>query len=227
METVFIKDNSSNITYYLIGIKEISPSKTATLTEYPIPEGGYISDHSYRNPDTLNFSMMSDGYNNMKKSYYIDQYGVTTNLSYESLKELFNTWLNNAIQLDIQTVHGQFKNMVLNSISWRENEHDWSRFTPSLVFKETRIATLYTTKVNTLNVQTGADYSTEESTGETSGTETTSASVVGGTLAGVAMGAGIGAAVGSIIPGIGTAVGAGIGAVAGGIIGFFKNVFGG
>lgn len=225
MNKVYIIDSSSNITYYLAGVKEISPEKSATITEYPVPEGGRISDHSYINPNSLRFQMISDGFDVLKKSYYIDQEGNIVNLSYSALKELFNHWLNNAVQLEIQTVHDNFKNMVLNSVSWREGDGSWSKFVPTLSFKETRIARVYTTTINALNVSAGADYSIEEETGEANGAEVTSQSVVGGTLASAAIGAGIGAAVGSIIPGVGTAVGAVVGGVAGAVVGFFKNIF--
>jgi len=225
MNKVYILDKTTNITYYLVGIKEISPARSSTVTEYPVPEGGFISDHIYRDPDNLNFSMISDGFDALKKSYYMTENGNIVNLSYQALKDLFRDWLNNGTQLEIQTVHALFKNMCLTRVSWRESNDSWSKFTPTLNFKEVRIAQLVTTTMNALNVGYGASYSVEDETGETSGNEITSQSVVGGTLASAAVGAGLGAAIGSIIPGVGTAVGAGVGAAAGAVIGFFKSIF--
>lgn len=225
MNRVYIFDKSTNITYYMVGVKEIDPTKSSSYTEYPIPEGGFISDHVYKDPDVLNFSMISDGFDALKKSYYMTEDGNTVNLSYQALKDLFNKWINEGTQLDIQTVHDLFKNMCLNRVSWREASDSWSKFVPTLSFKEVRIAQVITTNLNALNVTHGASYSVEEETGETSGQEVTSSSVVGGVLADAVVGAGLGAAVGSIIPGVGTAIGAGVGAAAGAVFGFFKSLF--
>lgn len=225
MNKVYILDKDTNITYYLVGVKEISPTKSSVLTEYPVPEGGFISDHIYRNPDNLSLQMISDGFDALKKSYYMTEDGTITNLSYQALKDLFRDWLNNGTQLEIQTVHDQFKNMCLNKVSWIESNNSWSRYEPTLSFKEIRVAKMVTTTLNALNVGVGASYSIEEETGETNGNEITSASVVGGTLAGAATGTGIGAAIGSIIPGIGTGIGAAVGGAVGAIAGFFKSIF--
>lgn len=217
MNKVYIIDKTTNITYYLVGIKEISPNSSTTITEYPVPEGGRISDHSYKNPNSLSIQMISDGFDALKKSYYIDQEGNIVNLSYSALKDLLENWIENAVQLEIQTVHKLFHNMLLNNVSWREGEGSWSKFTPTMAFKEARIAKVYTTTINALNVSTGANYSVEEETGESNGTEMNSQSVVGGVLAGAA----VGALVGGIIPGVGHVAGA----VVGGVIGFFSEIF--
>lgn len=225
MNKFYVLDKSTNITYYLIGIRSVSPQKNVSLTEYPIPEGGFVTDHYYKNSDALNFSMISDGYDVVKKSYYVDLEGNVVSLSYDVFKNLLNGWIENGTRLDIQTVHELFRNMVLTSYDWNENSGSWSKFAPTLQFKEARIAEVYTVPLNALNVSYGADYAAETSTGSDNGTEASSASVVGNTLGAAAVGAGIGAAVGSIIPGVGTAVGAAVGGAVGAVVGFFKSVF--
>jgi len=230
MERVCIIDNSTGTTYYLSGVKEISPVLNSNLTEYPIPDGGYIGDHVYRDPNTINMSIMCDSFNVTNSSYKLNLDGTTSSLTYKELKELLNTWINEGTQLDIQTVHKYFRSMCLIGCNWREGKDAWSQFNPTLSFKELKIAQLVSTSIKALSLSYGADYSIEESTGETNGTEVnaevTSESVVGGTLAGAATGAGLGAVVGSVIPVIGTAAGAVIGGVAGAVIGFFTHIEG-
>lgn len=222
MEKIYIFDKDTNITYYLVGVKSISPQMQATLTEYPTPEGGSIADHLYNDPNSLSLQVISDGYDNIRKSYYVTQDGNVTYLSYEMFKELTTRWITEATLLDIQTLHALFKNMVLISKRWTESSSSWSRFSPSFEFKEARISQIYTTTVSALNVNYGADYTEEESNsnGDDNGIETkeiTAAGVIGSTASGVA----IGAAIGSIIPGVGTAIGAAVG----GVVGFFKSIF--
>lgn len=218
MNRVYLLDKDTNITYYLVGVKTISPNMGATLTEYPVPEGTFITDYSYKNSDSLSLSAISDGFDVIRKSYYVDIDGKTQNLTYEMFKDLLNTWIKEATRFDIQTVHGLFRSMVLIGVNWSEGKDSWSMFSPTLEFKEARIAQITTTDIKALNVSYGADYTKEESTtGEDNGTEVTSSSVIGSTLGLAAVGAGIG----SIFGPVGTAVGA----VGGAVIGFFKSIF--
>lgn len=225
MNKFYVLDKDTNITYYLVGIKSASPGKTATLTEYPIPEGGFITDHSYKNADTLNFSIISDGFDAVRKSYSVDLQGNVESLTYDKLKSLLNNWLTNATKLDVQTSHELFRNMVLTGYDWTESKDSWTKFAPQLQFKEARIAETYVVSLNTLGVTYGADYSLEQDTGTDNGNEITSASVVGETLGAAAVGAGIGAIVGSIIPGVGTGIGAAVGGAVGAVVGFFNSIF--
>lgn len=224
MNKFYVLDRETNITYYLVGIRSASPSKTSTLTEYPIPEGGFITDHSYKNASTLNFSIMSDGYDAVKKSYAVDLDGNVEALTYDSFKSLLNNWLTNAVRLDVQTSHELFKNMILTGYDWTDGKDSWTKFAPQLQFKEARIAETYVVPINALGVSYSSDYSLEQDTGTDNGTEVTSESVVGKTLGGAVVFAGIGAAVGSIIPGVGTAVGAAVGGAVGAVVGFLQSI---
>lgn len=225
MNKFYVFDRETNITYYLVGIKNTTPGKTSTLTEYPIPEGGFITDHSYMNANTLNFSIMSDGYDVVKKSYSVDLLGNVEHLAYDELKTLLNKWITSAVRLDVQTNHELFKNMILTGYGWTDSKDSWTKFSPQLQFKEARIAETYVVPINALGVVNESDYAVEQSTGADNGTEVTSSSVVGDVLAGAAIGAGVGAIVGSVFPVIGTGVGAAVGGAIGAVVGFFVSIF--
>lgn len=232
IESVYIVDKETNISYYLVGIVSISPSNDISLTQYPIPEGGFISDHYYKNPNSLSMQLSVDGLDSTNKSYYIDTNNNHVNLTYDSTKELLNNWLNNAVQLDIQTRHALFRNMVLSNLSWQEDANSWTKYNPSLSFKEVKIAHVYTTTINALNTNYGADYSVESdiSTGDTNGNEINVESTLGNIAAGATLGAVVGGSVGSFIPVIGTGIGAVLGGMIGGginaVVGFFKDLGG-
>lgn len=184
MEKVFIQDKETNITYYIIGVKNISSSQQATITQYPIPEGSFISDHSYKESDSLSLKVISDGFNSVVKSYWVDSAGNSGRLTYEMFKDLIQHWLKEAVQLDIQTVHHLFRSMVLNSISWIE-EKSRTKFSPNLGFEEVRIAHLYTLPLSALNVKYTTEYMPEEiSSGTNDGQELSE--TVGGKIIGVA-----------------------------------------
>ena len=228
MEKVYILDRESNITYYLVGVKSISPQLEATLTQYPIPEGSFISDYSYKNSDSLSFQVISDGYNNVKKSYYVDADGNSRVLTYEIFRDVIRKWQDDAVRLDIQSVHKLFNSMVLTSISWNEGSGNWSSFKPTLTFTEARIGQLYTVPLSALNVVYGADYAQKETpSGTDNGTEVTASSVIGTIAGDAAVAGGIGAIIGTVVggPGVGTAVGAAVGGVVGGVVGFFRSIF--
>ena len=225
MEKIYIQDNTTNIIYFLKGVSEISPTLSNTVTEYPTSEGSNISDHYYKEANTLNFSLNVDGYDNTNESYYIDNSGIKRQLNYDETKKLLSTWIEDGTRLDIQTNHKLFKSMLLVSMNWKEDKDEWTIFKPQLGFKEVRVAQLQTTTLHALNVVSESEYSTEVDTGTNNGSETSLASEVGGVIGDAAIGAGIGAIVGSIIPGVGTAIGAGIGAGVGAIVGFFKRIF--
>ena len=225
METIFIQDKSTDIIYFLKGVQTINPALASTVTEYPTTEGSNLSDHVYKEADTLNFSLNIDSLDNSNQSYFVDENGVKQKLNYERAKKLLETWINDGVRLDIQTNHRLFKNMVLVSYNWKEDKDEWTLFKPQLGFKEVKIAQLTTTTIHALHLPAEADYSTETDTGDNNGSETSTASVVGGILADTAIGAGISAAVGSIIPGVGTAIGAGVGAAVGAVVGFFRRIF--
>ena len=216
MEKVYLLDKETNTTYYLVGVKFINPSKSATITEYSVPEGSFLSDHSYKNADTLNLSLIADGFDAIKQSYYVNFDGTSDSLSYEMLKGLLNRWISEAVRVDVQTAHGLFKNMVLTNYSWPETKDSWSKFNPTLTFKEVKIAQITTTQLNALNVRYGADYAKEEtSAGEDNGSSTTSQGIIGKVLAGAATGAVAGGIVGHPV----------IGGLIGGVVGFFKAIF--
>lgn len=233
MNKFYVLDKETNVTYYLVGIKSASPSKSATLTEYPIPEGGYIADHSYRNANTVNFSLISDGYNVVKKSYAVDINGNVELINYDDLKTILDNWLDNGVKLDIQTNHDLFKNMILTSYEWVEDASSWSKFSPQLQFKEARIAESHIVPLKTLDVTYGADYSTETEIGSDNGTEVTSESATGTVLASATVGGTIGLGVGKLIgkftgsSTLGGVIGTSAGALLGGIVGFFKSTYGG
>lgn len=217
IDTIYILDTSTRITYFLKGVKSISPEMRSTITEYPVPEGGFVSDHIYADPNSLDFKMISDGLDTTRKSYSVDNSGQVTYLTYRGLKELLANWQSNGTRLDIQTMHGLFKNMVLTSRSWSESSSSWTKFAPSLSFKEVRIAHTYVTTLDALNVRYGADYSRETDSGDENGVESSAGSAA---LGGAAVGAVIGAQFGHTV--IGKAIGAAVGGVVGAAVGFFS-----
>lgn len=228
METIYVLDNSTRITYFIKGIKTILPQTKSRLTEYPVPEGGFISDHTYADPNILDMSIICDGLDSTKQSYSVDSSGNVSYLTYTALKELLCNWQRDGTQLDIQTMHRLFKSMVLQGVSWTESSNSWTKFEPTLSFKEVRIARTYITDLNALSSSYYADYSQEVSSGEENGVEDDSdlgESVIDSAKGGAAIGAVIGGFVGGGVPG--AIVGAAVGGLVGAAVGFFSWVFGG
>ena len=225
MEKFYIIDKKSLITYYIVGVKSARPNKQVTITEYPVPEGGKISDHAYLEPVSLSLSIISDGFDVVRKSYFINDAGVSVSLSATEFKELINEWYRNHTRLDIQTLHGRFENMVLEGVSWNEESSSWSNFSPTISFREVKISSIFVTTVSALDLEAGANYTAERNSGTDNGIEVkSSAGVAGKVLGDAAVGAGIGAAVGSIIPGVGTGLGALAGGAVGAVVGFIKHL---
>lgn len=171
MEKVYILDRETNTTYYLIGVKSISPTQSVTVTEYPVPEGSFISDHAYKTSDSLTLKVMFDALDNTHQSYFVNNDGTSSALTYDIFKEVLQRWIAQATQLDIQTVHHLFRSFVLDSLSWNEGDKR-NRFEPTLSFREIRIGYLYTLPISSLGVKYIASYTTEEDTkGKDNGTE--------------------------------------------------------
>lgn len=201
MDKIYIIDTETNLSYYFSGINQISPTKTASLTEYNTSEGTVLSDHSYKNPKELNFQIMSSSVQQKSQSYYINSLGSKIELSHDSLKNIINHWWEQSVRLNIQTNHELFTNMTVDSISWTEAEDSWNIYNPTLHFKETRVATLKTSTLKALNVPLEADYAAEVDSGEENGTASSSGITTGKVLASVAVGfvgAKIGAKIGAL-----------------------------
>ena len=216
MDRIYLYDNTTHNRYFIFGVMSISPTETVEVTDYPTSEGADISDHAYKSPSTLNMSLIIDSMDQANKSYYITPEGERFALTYEKARNLLNTWMEDGTLVDINTMHGSYKNMILNSKSWTEDESNWTLFKPSLGFKEVRVAQLQVVTTASLNLSIAADNSLETSTGPNNGNECDITGKIGSYLGTTAAGAGLGAAIGTFIcPGAGTAIGAAIGGVAG------------
>lgn len=221
MEKIYLYDNTTHNRYFIFGVSSISPTETVEVTEYPTSEGTNMSDHAYNSPSTLNMTFAIDSSDQSNKSYCITSDGETIPMTYERTKNLLNTWMENGTLINIQTLHGYYKNMIMVSKNWSEEERSWTVFKPTIGFKEVRIAQLQILTLASLNLSVLADNSLETSTGSNNGNECDIAGEVGGFLGATAAGAGLGACIGSIFPVIGT----GVGAVVGGAVGFVGHLF--
>lgn len=223
MEKIYLYDHNTHNRYFIFGVTSVSPTETLEITDYPTSEGSSISDHTYKSPNSLNMSLVIDSTDQSVKSYYVTKDGERHTLTYEHAKNMLVTWMVEGVLVDIQTMHGLFKNMVLNSKSWTEDERGWTAFKPTLGFREVRIAQLQIVTTESLNLSIAADNSLETSTGPNNGNECDIAGEFGGYLGTTVAGAGLGAAIGTAFcPGVGTAIGAAIG----GVVGFVGKLVG-
>lgn len=219
MEKVYILDKETNIAYYLIGVSSISPNQQVTVTEYPVPEGSFISDHAYKNSDSLSLKVMFDALDNTHQSYYVNFDGTSGILTYDMFKDVLQKWVTQATQLEIQTVHHLFRSMVLSGLSWSEGSKR-TKFEPTLSFTEIRVGHLYVLPLSTLGVQYSASYAPAEiSSGTYNGEEMPGKSTgeIIGNIGGYAAG-------GAVIGGIFGPAGALVGGAVGAAIGFFNNL---
>lgn len=211
LQTLFIKDTSSNITYFFKGYTSGQVNKNSTITSYTTVEGTPMSDYSYRelNDITLNLTV-SDLNQAGKYTYYSENVYRTGGI--KELQELLNEWQSKCILLTVQTRTEKFDNMVIKSVSYDERDDNRGAFEPTIVLQEQRRAYLNVVQMGPFSTPTSrANHVSETSTGNDSGTS--AAFKVGqaaGTIGSAALlGAGIGAAVGHPV------IGAAVGAVAG------------
>lgn len=221
IETLFIQDKTTSITYFFKGYISGQVTKANTITTYTTVEGTPMSDYSYKELNKINLSLVISDINQAGRyTYYVDNVYRTGGI--EDLKELLDSWRSNCTLLTIQTRTERFDNMCINTVSYAENDNTRGTFSPSISLQEQRRAYINTVQMGPFaSPSSRAQQVKETSTGVDSGTST--ASLVGegvGTIGSAALlGAGIGAAVGHPL------IGAGIGVIAGAIK-FAGNKFG-
>lgn len=221
IETFFIRDSSTNVTYFFKGYQSGNVTKNSTITSYTTVEGTPMSDYSYRNLNTLSVSLIvSDLNSDGGYSYYED--AVYHKGGIKELKELLESWQNDCTLLTIQTRKELFENMCIQSVSFTDDDTNRGAFEPSISFQEQRRAVIRTVTLGPFaDPVSRASNVNETSTGSDNGT-----SVAGevGNLAGrVTRMALLGAAGGAVVghPFIGAAVGA-----VGGIVSYVGSKFG-
>ena len=213
IQTLFIQDKTTRITYFFKGYTSGQVTKTNTVTTYTTVEGTPMSDYSYKELNKINLSLIvSDINQSGRYTYYVDNVYRTGGI--DDLKELLDSWRTDCTLLTIQTRTEQFDNMYINSVTYSENDDNRGVFNPSISLQEQRRAYINTVQMGPFATpESRAQQVKETSTGVDSGTST--ASLVGegaGTIgSSVLLGASIGAAVGHPL------IGAGIGLVAGAI----------
>lgn len=217
IQTFYIRDMSTDITYFFDGYLSSDIYEHATITSYPTLEGTPMSDYSYKELNTLTVSLAVSDINTSGR-YLTYSNGVYYAQGTADLKKLIRSWQADATPLLVQTRTGQYKNMCLQTLSYKENEDSRGTFSPSLTLKEHRRAVLQTITLGPFNsAESRASSITETNTGNDSGTSI--ASAVGEVLGTAASGAVVGAVIGSAVghPVIGGLVGGAVGAVGGAI----------
>lgn len=231
---ISITDN--NRTYYFKGSLLQNTTRTNTLTEYPTIEGTTFTDHYYREPESATFEVKaSEISKSLVYSVELDSNGnrVEHYLTVEEVMELVTSWFKNAPRVTVTSLRFMFKNMVLQSYSW--SDEDLSNFNPTLTFREAKVAKISEGVVENADLWYKAAYGTIQDVGgaaEVSQSpvnigsaigQAAGAAVVGG-AAGALVGLKIGAVFGPHGAAVGAAVGAGVGAVAG-AVGSLANSF--
>lgn len=217
IETFYIRDMATGITYFFDGYISGSITEQATITSYPTIEGTPMSDYSYKELNTLTVSLAVSDLN--ASGRYLEYTGgVYYAQGTADLKKLIKSWQADATLLLVQTRTDQYENMCLQSLSYTESEDTRGTFAPTLTLKEHRRAVLQTIMLGPFDsAESRASSITESNTGNDSGTSVASAAgeVLGVGATGAIAGAKIGAMVGH--PVIGGIVGGVVG-IAGGIL---------
>mgnify|MGYP007084309091 CR=1 FL=1 len=223
-KAIFIAEMNSTRKYYLKAVTTINNNLSTTLTSYPTPEGTPMSDNAYREPYSINVSLISSELTQIKNIYYYDEDSkLEKTISSEELKNLLNEWKENFTRLILQTRHYQFTNMIITNMSWSDDSNNLGQFNPSVTFSECRVASVYSEKLGPFEgYESEPKYNPEMSLGNSNGNP--AGEVAYDTITGALGGAAAGAAIGSVIPGIGTAIGAAVGGVWGAISSFGKGI---
>lgn len=143
-QLIYIQD-STNI-YYIKSITDVAPTKAATVTEYATVAHNSISDHVYYQPVNMVISFFVSDMTSFPTVYYYRQ-GNIIKLSVENVKNLINSWYRNADRLTVQTRTESFDNMVINNISWTENDQSKGLINYRLGLREVRISEIKTTHI--------------------------------------------------------------------------------
>lgn len=211
MNKFMIEDLYNNKLYYFCGIQSPQIEKRATITEYSTSAGTKISDNSYVEPKTLSFTLHLSEIAMYPQKVLDNDTQRLSDLTMKNIQDLVDSWLSNAIRLNITTFTSNLNNMVLSDIIYPEKA--LGIYAPMLTFKEVRQANVeYITIDFPRTTIELASNSTEQNTGTNNGI---SAGDVGRVIGTVGSGAAVGAIIGSVFPGPGNIIGAGIGAVYG------------
>lgn len=201
-----------------------------TLTTYPVQDGTPITEHAYKDPETVTLRVaVSDIRLNGSEGSFD---------SGEEANAILESWQKDVLLLKIQTKFKLYENMVLVGKTITTNSNNSNVLDAQLSFRKIRIASIEEVVAGPFASEESAAYeSPYQNSGSVQGTEVVdeiievAGDTIGGVVAGAAVGAAIGGIVGSIIPGAGTVagaiLGAKIGAIVGGSFNFLKSTFGG
>ena len=203
------------------------------ITQYPVEDGSPITDHVYKEPETLSLSVaVSD-----VKLSTADNSFDGVNSRGEEAERILTSWQENALLLKVQTKFKLIENMILESVNTViDNSVNANTLTAVLTFRKVRIPVVEETTAGPFPNETVAAFESEyQNNGDVQGDTITDAVVdvagatIGGSIAGAAIGAALGGIVGSIVPGAGTIAGAiagaKIGAIVGGSTGFITKTW--
>lgn len=218
---ILIEDGA--IQYFVSGTMLENTTMSNTFTSYPTIEGTSFSDHYYREPYSLSFTIRAS--NASASLVHIlqrreDGVVLTKDLDKREVIELVSGWYRNATRLKISSLEPSnhvFERMRLQSYTFTDK--DQSTFEPNLSFKETREQQLRKAIIENPDKYYKAEYGSVINVGGSQSAD--SGFNLMTTLSATGVGAAAGAAIGSVIPGLGTAVGAAIG----GAIGFIGSLF--
>lgn len=236
MKFTQITDKSTKLQYICKTTTGVSLNREATSTDYPTTEGAAISDHIYNNPDSLSMNLyVSELYTGDNFVEYNPSTGTYRALTKEQVQLLVDGWYVYHNRLLITTRNyskqKQLDNMVLMSITSTAGNSNKGLWSPSLTFKQMRIATLRTVIIDfPNNSKTYINNSGGGDAGQDNGfTWEGAASTAGaGALVGISVGKTIGTIVGLFAgsPGAGRAIGAAAGAAVGAVGGFLVYLTG-
>lgn len=216
MEFTQITDKNTKLQYICKTTTGVSLSREATSTDYPTTEGAAISDHIYNNPDSLSMNLyVSELYTGDNFVEYNPATGTYRALTKEQVQLLVDGWYVYHNRLLITTRNyskqKQLDNMVLMSITSTAGNSNKGLWSPSLTFKQMRIATLRTVIIDfPNNSKTYINNSGGGDAGQDNGFTWS------GAIGSLTAGAGTGALAGSFVghPIIGAVAGAVVGLVA-------------
>lgn len=221
MNLVPISVTDGNKTYYFRGSLLGHTVRSNSITEYPTVEGTSFTDHYYREPESASFEVHASEIS--KSLVYVvelDDFGNESrnDLTVEEVTQLIENWFKHATRVRVVSIRFEFKNMILQSYSWADE--NLSVFNPTLTFKEAKVQGLRSVVVSNVDQYYKASYGETQNVGGATAYESPeNLASVGATIGGYAI---AGAAIGSFIPVVGTGVGALVGAGVGVLANFNK-----
>jgi len=146
-----------NKTYRFDMVENQSSNHKLSLTRYPVQDGTPITDHAFKEPETIN---MSVSVSDIELSSYDNSFSDVNSRAEKALK-IIKGWQDKVLLLTVQTKFLKYENMVLESISEASNNKNKNKLNASLTFRKIRIAKMEEIVVGPFETDDSATYESE------------------------------------------------------------------